>query len=67
MEVWNTGSPRTVGVYCASIERNPDARRHWDGRRWSAPWYHSDPEEIAMRAARAPAECPVDIEWCEVA
>lgn len=34
---WSTGRPTLAGWYVASTERDINARRWWDGRRWSAP------------------------------
>lgn len=65
---WNTARPAVAGWYVASIERDGDARRWWDGRRWSAPvhwgdmdrpcprYSPTDPHEtIGQRARRTPA------------
>ena len=62
--IWTTATPPTVGAFPASTERNADARRYWNGRRWSAPWHVTDPAEIVDRAQRAPARTEGDrVEW----
>jgi hypothetical protein len=75
---WTAEHPPARGWYAASTERNPDARRYWNGRRWSAPVDRRDArllaplcvpgdrrETLGDRARRTPAriEPGCAIEW----
>lgn len=62
--IWTTEKPPIAGVFVASTERNADARRYWNGRRWSAPWYRTDPADVIEWARCTPARTEGDvIEW----
>lgn len=63
--LWMPTKPTAPGIYPASTERNPQARRYFNGRRWSAPWFEGDPKDIAERAQRTPArlERGQRVEW----
>ncbi len=64
MTPWTTGRPPKAGWWNASSEFNPEARRYWDGQRWSAPCYVGDSDEIAERARNTRSETPVrSIQW----
>ncbi len=60
---WHAGKPAQPGWFTASLERNPDARRYWNGRHWSPPVYVGDPDERAARAMQARGETQRGIEW----
>lgn len=60
---WSTGAPPEPGWYSASMERNPDARRYWDGSMWSAPCYCDDPQGHFDRARATLGETQDGIEW----
>jgi hypothetical protein len=51
-----SGTPSVIGWYPASIDRDPSARRHWNGVAWSAPVYVGDPLEHWISAKGRPAE-----------
>ena len=67
MTPWSASRPPRIGVFNASTERAESMRRHWDGRRWSAPWYESDPPVIVDRARARRAERQRGIEWRGIA
>lgn len=56
MSEWKYAPPTVIGDYVASISKDENARRHWDGERWSAPWYVGDPPDIVNRAGNTSAE-----------
>lgn len=60
---WASGIPPQQGWWNASIERDPSARRYWNGETWSAPCYVGDPDDIAERARMAPSQAAEVIEW----
>lgn len=60
---WNSRKPAQPGWFNASLERNPDARRYWNGACWSPPVYVGDPEERAARAMQTRGETQRGIEW----
>jgi hypothetical protein len=60
---WQTGFPVAPGWYIASYDRDADARRYWNGSRWSAPCYSDDPQLYHDRARNTPAESQSGIEW----
>ncbi len=60
---WTKGPPPMIGWWNASKERDPSARRWWDGERFSAPVYVGDPDEHAAIALSTPAEDQDGIEW----
>lgn len=48
-------TPDAPGDYPIPVPAGqPAMLRHWDGRRWSSPWYHDDPPEIVDKARAAP-------------
>ena len=49
---WTIEPPARPGWYVASIERNPEAYRYWDGALWSA-WVRDDAPEPHFNQARA--------------
>lgn len=53
--LWMSGNPAEPGWYPASLDMDETARRHWDGRKWSAPVYADDPREHWLRAQVMPA------------
>lgn len=53
---WRKGPPPTKGWWNASTERNPVARRWWNGRHWSLVVYVGMPDAVAARAKRTPAQ-----------
>ncbi len=56
MSEWKFEPPKVIGDYVASISKDENARRHWNGTNWSAPWYAGDPPDIVNRAGNTPAE-----------
>lgn len=62
---WRKGPPPTKGWWNASIERDPEARRWWSGRRWSPPVYPYTPDETCERVKqmRAHSVDPKSVEW----
>lgn len=68
MNEWSYTPPTRAGDCVASISKDERARRHWNGERWSAPWYEGDPPDIVNRARNTPAEAGGSpIAWLEVA
>lgn len=55
-DCWNYAPPTRPGDCVASISKDENARRHWNGTNWSAPWYVGDPPDIVSRARNTPAE-----------
>ena len=39
---WSKGAPPSVGWWNASVHRNPQVRRWWNGAQWSRPVYPGD-------------------------
>ncbi len=57
---WSLERPREPGWYNASIDRDADIRRYWDGSRWSVPAYVDDRPEVLARAMNTPGD-PADV------
>lgn len=53
---WRKGPPPIKGWWNASTERNPEARRWWNGRWWSTVVYLGTSDEATARAKRTPAQ-----------
>ncbi len=51
---WAEGPPPCVGWWNASVVRDPDCRRWWDGKCWSRAVWNIESEESAERAKRVP-------------
>lgn len=56
---WRKGPPPCEGWWNASVSRCEDIRRHWNGKRWSAPVYVGDPDTHAERAKATAADMTV--------
>ncbi len=59
-QLWLSGRPDAPGWYPASVDRDPDIRRYWDGSRWSTPAYADDRIEVLARAKNTPGD-PDDV------
>lgn len=46
---WHKGPPPSIGWWPASVQRDPEAIRWWNGHIWS---YNARPEESAKVAAQ---------------
>ncbi len=57
---WSLERPREPGWYNASMDRDADVRRYWDGSRWSVPAYVDDRAEVLNRAMNTPGD-PADV------
>lgn len=61
---WRKGPPPCKGWWNASTERNPEARRWWNGSWWSMVVYLGTPDTATARAKRLPAQIDLSgIEW----
>ena len=66
MTTWHKGPPPSIGWWPASISRDRDAIRWWDGEFWSAPCYKGEkPWSIKLSAGIKDSQPPCAIEWTE--
>ena len=65
MTKWHKGPPPSIGWWPASVIRNTNALRWWNGERWSNACVRDEPiKSVAKNAARK-AEYQHDIEWTD--
>lgn len=65
---WHSGPPPHVGWWVASVLRDIDAWRWWNGRYWSRAVESHAPTETAIKGARRRAydfSEKAGIEWCD--
>lgn len=62
---WHSGPPPEIGWWPASIVRDPNAIRWWDGFSWSALAYPRYCAYWAAEMARTKTNLPNLIEWTE--
>ena len=66
MSKWHKGPPPSVGWWPASVSRNANRFRWWDGRRWSAAVESNKSATEAQFAAREKILFIADdIEWTD--
>ncbi|CAM5795676.1 hypothetical protein [Rhizobacter fulvus] len=65
MTPWTAATikPARIGWFNASMDRDPDIRRYWDGERWSMPVYADFGEPYISRAMSTPADPDDVIPW----
>lgn len=62
---WHQGQPPSIGWWPASVERDPDAFRWWNGTAWSWPAFaHEDWRQVAL-AASVLSTLQARIEWTD--
>lgn len=62
---WRKGPPPCVGWWPASVLRNTQALRWWDGKQWSWAADHGDNAKQAASMSRLRDNRQVHIEWCD--
>ena len=60
---WAKGAPPCVGWWNASVARDPECRRWWDGCYWSEPVFVGESKARARRAKAIPTSLYHIIEW----
>jgi hypothetical protein len=60
---WHKGPPPSIGWWPASIERDPEVFRWWNGEWWSIDAYQSNSEKYAEQLANRKALWQHSIEW----
>lgn len=60
---WHKGPPPHVGWWNASVNRDPESWRWWDGLEWSMAAFPEDEERVAAREAFAKTTTNSLIEW----
>jgi hypothetical protein len=60
---WHSGPPPSVGWWPASMVRDEDVFRWWNGLHWSAPAQSSHTAEYAAAQARVKSHWEPGIEW----
>ncbi len=64
MTTWHKGPPPSIGWWPASVWRDPESLRYYNGEWWSDPAYSDmTAEEAALRASWRASQN--DIEWTE--
>lgn len=63
--VWHKGQPPSVGWWPASIARNENCLRWWDGECWSQPCYEGCTVENINKSALDKYPRPDEIEWTD--
>lgn len=61
-KTWKTGAPPSIGWWPASLNRQPDVLRWWDGKVWSAPAYPTMTAKQAACRAAMPSSLPPHID-----
>lgn len=64
MSKWHKGPPPSVGWWPASVCKDPNAIRWWNGYWWSLTCRPSTPAAFAASAASHPTGA-TDIEWMD--
>jgi hypothetical protein len=65
MTQWHKGPPPSIGWWPASVQKDADSLRWWDGQRWSASAGRASPVWNVHIAANTPCLTPASIEWTE--
>ena len=62
---WRKGPPPMIGEYIASVGRNDEFRRWWDGADWSLAYRETDSAGVKRRMRRVRGKRPSadGIEW----
>jgi hypothetical protein len=60
---WHKGPPPSIGWWPASIDRDPESIRWWNGKYWSYPSYPDYPDFLA--ASRAAMQASAKEEWIQ--
>lgn len=64
--VWRKGPPPHVGWWNASVQRDHEAWRWWDGKRWSNAAFKGDrPKSVAEMAATPSGWGEGRVEWTD--
>lgn len=62
---WHKGPPPSIGWWPASITRNVDFYRWWDGSRWSCVCVEGASAREVLATARTPTSQGWDVEWTD--
>jgi hypothetical protein len=65
MTTWHKGPPPSIGWWPASISRDRDAIRWWDGKFWSVPCYKGEKPWSIKLSAGIKASPLCAIEWTD--
>jgi hypothetical protein len=65
MTTWHKGPPPSVGWWPASMNRDPEVLRWWNGKWWSAAAYPVFTAESAATIARRKTLYQYSIEWTD--
>ena len=65
MTTWHKGPPPSIGWWPASLWRDPEILRYYNGEWWSVAAYPEYSAEDASAAAREKEFKQDDIEWTE--
>lgn len=62
---WNSGPPPSIGWWPASLARNPEALRWWDGKRWSKVAWNGDGFLRVAAISLSPVSRKARVEWTD--
>ena len=62
---WHKGPPPSIGWWPASMDKNPEVIRWWDGTHWSAAVFPEFPASKAAYWAKVKVGAPVWLEWTD--
>jgi hypothetical protein len=65
MTTWHKGPPPSIGWWPASLVRDSDALRWWNGSTWSEQVYEGDSPKKAAMLAKRQGWRQDEIEWTD--
>ena len=65
MTTWRKGPPPSIGWWPASMSRDLDILRWWDGSAWSQPAFCEESAEIAAMSAEEKSPVQKFIRWTD--
>jgi hypothetical protein len=65
MTTWRKGPPPSIGWWPASMNRDPEVLRWWNGKWWSAPAYQVCAANTAAAVACFKGAHQDSIEWTD--
>ena len=65
MTTWHKGPPPSCGWWPASVQRDPDVLRWYDGEQWSMPAERGTLTPASVAATPAPWHMQARIRWTE--